>query len=228
MTQKYYEYSKNRGIDFLYYGNWQRNYAKMLVFITGLSQTLLNNTKNSLFLDVGTACGLIVKACQETKVFANCVGIDSSEYMLDLGKNKFGFKDGELVVCDIANDEIPIKDGSVYLLNCSNVLEHIEEKNYPKIFKEFQRVLNTNGKGIIIVPAAKQGLTIDQIKAGDNSHVTAKTTLWWKNTLKKYFKLEPEINDRFQKCKYSPSGDGKTFHDHYNIGWTLIGISKKQ
>lgn len=47
---------------------------------------------------------------------------------------------------------IGVKDHSVEVLHCRNVIHHIPEKDLPKLFAEFKRLLKHNGKLIISEP----------------------------------------------------------------------------
>jgi ubiquinone/menaquinone biosynthesis C-methylase UbiE len=230
MSKEMYERALSNGMDYNYFGKWQQNYAKMVMYLSRASVAVLNNSKNTVFLDVGTACGVILKAFKELELFQKCIGIDKSEYMINIGKEKHKLSNDELVVCDISKEKLPVDDKSVILLHCSHTLEFIEEEYYPHIFKEFKRVLHPNGIGLIILPAAKRGLTVADIKENSPSNKNVHSELWWNNQLAKYFntKQKKEINARFKSCKFSPTDNDKTFYDNYSLNWSILSFAHKK
>ena len=58
------------GVDYNFYGDWQRSYAKMVIAITDIIKAATDN-RDSLMVDIGCACGVTLRAFKETKVFGS-------------------------------------------------------------------------------------------------------------------------------------------------------------
>lgn len=216
---------EQNGVDYNAYGDWQINYAKMIIAITDILETASNN-KDSLMLDVGCACGVTLKAFKETAVFGHYLGIDISEYMITLGKETHDFKDGELLSIDISEEPIPLEDNSVTLLHCSHTLEHLNEDAIPMVIEEFHRVLHPDGFGLVVVPTIKPGHSKAKI-AEEETHLIIEPMNWWRSRFAKKFSVDGNIRKEFKKSPFGPSSDDTTtFYEHYNKGWTLYGLRK--
>lgn len=215
------------GVDYNFYGDWQADYAKMVIDITGILEAA-SNDQEALILDVGCACGVTLRGFKEAKVFGNHIGIDISEFMLDMGKETHGFDETELAQVDITKENIPLEDDTVTLLHCSHVLEHIEEETLEHIFDEFNRVLkHETGYGFLVIPTIKPGNPKSEIER-EESHVNIKTMAWWRKEIAKKFNINNEVRKKFKESKFSPIGDPEqNFYHFYNDGWTIFGITKK-
>ena len=64
--EEYYKRCKDKGIDYAFYGNWQKQYAKLVTFMTGI---YMMDYRNKSMLDIGTGCGVNLKAFKETNIF---------------------------------------------------------------------------------------------------------------------------------------------------------------
>lgn len=203
--EEYYYTAVNGGVDLNNFGFWQKNYAKMVIYITDIIQIAANN-KQSTILDIGCACGVALKGFKETKVFKNHIGVDISTYMINLGKQTHEFTDDELKITDITKEPLPCENDSVTLINCSGVIEHIAEDKLTFVFNEMYRVLNN--EGIIFIITNNDGINkIDTIKS-------------------KLYSV-PEINRNFQETKFGPSlYDKRTFYDHYKDMWSIVALKK--
>lgn len=213
------------GVDYNFYGDWQRSYAKMVIAITDIIK-VASNDKQSLLLDVGCACGVTLKGFKEISVFGNLMGVDISDYMIDLGKKTHGFTDDELKIVDITEEPLPVEDKSVTLLHCTHTLEHIPKEKLNYVLREFSRVLSDNGYGFIMVPAIKPGNS-KEIVENEETHFIVETINWWRARLAVLFSIDNTIRKEFKKSKFSPTGNDETFYDHYNKGWTIFGLRKK-
>jgi ubiquinone/menaquinone biosynthesis C-methylase UbiE len=214
------------GVDYNFYGDWQRSYAKMVIAITDIIKEAANN-KQSLLLDVGCACGVTLKGFREISVFGNIMGVDISDYMITLGKKTHEFTDDELRIVDITQELLPVEDNSVTLLHCTHTLEHIPKENLNYVLKEFKRVLSDSGYGFIMVPAIKPGNSKETV-GHEETHFIVETMNWWKTRLAKFFAIDNTIRKRFKESKFSPTGNEKTFYDYYNKGWTIFGLTQKK
>ena len=227
--EQYFKDRLENGINYVFYGDWQKNYAKLLISITDIVETAAND-RSALFVDLGTACGVNLLGVKELKVFGRVVGFDISEYMINLGKNRHGFSNDEMQVLDIATERLPLDDNSVTMIHCSHTLEHIDKNSLTFVFEEINRVLAEDGVGVIVIPAVKVGMSKDEIELGDQTHINVQTENWWQYQIKKFFDIDPTIRDNFKENKFSPSMDknAPSFYETYSKEWTLFGIRKKK
>ena len=234
--KEFYERAiSQEGVDYNFYGDWQKSYAKMVISITNILKAASDN-RNSMLLDIGCACGVTLRGFKETKVFNRCVGVDISDYMLDLGKETHSFNDSEMIKVDITEEPLPFDDNSVTLLNCSHVLEHIPEDKLDFVMDEFHRVLEPEtGYGFIVIPAIKPGNPKSEVER-EESHVNIQTMNWWRVRLAKRFTIDNSIRKAFKESEFSPVMIGgteeerkeKNFYSFYNAGWTLFGLRKEK
>ena len=61
--KEYYDRCKAKGIDYAFYGNWQKQYTKLVVF---MSQIYMMDYRDKAMLDIGCACGVNLRAFKET------------------------------------------------------------------------------------------------------------------------------------------------------------------
>jgi ubiquinone/menaquinone biosynthesis C-methylase UbiE len=100
----------------------------------------------SIFLDVGCGSGY---AMQKAKNNKQC-----EVYGIDPTPNKHGvkFENSNLNIIQGTAELIPYPDLTYDVVYCSHVIEHVN--NISKSLSEFDRVLKSNGKVIIIVPTS--------------------------------------------------------------------------
>lgn len=106
----------------------------------------LSGTENEI-LDCGCGCGCLLKYL---KIYGNVKGIDYSARALAYSKKNF---DGDLVQSDLLK-KVELPDESVDLAIALDVIEHLEDDELG--LKNIRRVLKTNGKLLVTVPAFKQ------------------------------------------------------------------------
>ena len=218
---------EQEGVDYNFYGDWQRSYAKMVISITDIIKTAADD-RESLIVDVGCACGVTLRAFKEANVFGHHLGVEISDYLINHGKPTHGFSDDEMIQCDITEDKLPLGDNTVTLLHCTHTLEHVTEDKLDFIIKEFKRVLNPDGFGFVVVPAIKPG-NPKEVVAHEETHFIVQTMNWWRAKFAKYFKIDNGIRKAFKESKFGPTvGDESTFYDHYNAGWTIFGLRKEK
>jgi len=211
-----------KGIDYNYYGEWQRQYAKLVIYVTDFLRRV--DHQNRTLLDVGTACGVNLRAFRELLIFDTLIGIDLSEYMIELGRETHKFNEKELIVAP--STEIPVEDESVDLLHCSQLFEHLDITEIDDTLHEFKRVLSPDGIGFITLAAASENVSVEHIKSVDESHITAETRKWWEHQFKGMFNLDRNAIHRFKTAGFSPSQNDENFYTHYADEWSLYVISK--
>ena len=118
--KEYYERCRDKGIDYIFYGSWQKQYAKLVVFMTEIYKM---DYRDKAMLDIGIVCGVNLKAFKETRIFDKYYGIDISEYFINLGKEKLDFSEDELRI--IKSTELPFKNNSIDFIHCSQLFEHL-------------------------------------------------------------------------------------------------------
>jgi ubiquinone/menaquinone biosynthesis C-methylase UbiE len=232
--KEYYDRCKAKGIDYVFYGNWQKQYTKLVVF---MSQIYMMDYQDKAMLDIGCACGVNLKAFKETKIFDQYYGIDISEYLINLGKEKLGLSNDELRVG--ISTELPFDNESIDFIHCSQLFEHLEKDDILKTIDEIERVIIKGGKVFITLDAIRPGRNKKTVLAQDVSHVTAKDKEWWHSILKNKFDIEPDVNQKFMKGKFYPGGSDdldpnkegdnkrRTFYDHYNNEWSVFILKGK-
>ena len=222
----YYKYARTRGIDYNFYGDWQKNYAKMVINVC----EVIRHTEKAKpsFLDVGCACGVNTRAFKELNMFGSVRGCDPSEFMIDLGRKTHGFTEEELFVAS-GQQLTSVKNKSIDFIHCANVLEHCTEDVIRRIFNEFNRVLTEEGLIFLIFPAIRDEQSKEKMEAIESNitHVTIKDVAWWDRLLKRQFEIDYDVYDKFKEDKHSPDNSNKTFYDYYNEEWTLFLLTRR-
>jgi len=225
--KEYFEYQQSKeGVDITFYGNWQRDFAKLLIEIADLKSD--PGKEWSTILDVGCACGINLRGIDELSIFSKLYGTDISNYLINtvIPTLPFHANDYTDFFCTPSWDLSMINDNSIDLLTCTHVLEHLPDKEKLYItLAEFKRVLHPNGKIVIIIPVAK--------KEPDNSdtlslHKLVHTGKWWNKLFTRNFKSESfKARIAFKKSKLKPDRDGeKTFYEEYT-NWEIFRLIQK-
>jgi ubiquinone/menaquinone biosynthesis C-methylase UbiE len=232
--KEYYERCVKKGIDYAYYGNWQKQYTKLVIFMTELYKL---DYRDKAMLDIGCACGVNLVAFKETHIFDEYHGIDISEYLINLGKEKHKFTDDELTVGD--STDLPFKDNTMDFVHCTQLLEHLDIKKVEKTIIEIHRVLRKDKKAFITLNAIKRGQKPTDVYSQDPSHIIAEKESWWSNLFSKHFNIYPDTEHKWKKGKFYPGdrndldpkkeGENKrrTFYDHYKNDWSTFILIKK-
>lgn len=170
--EQYYEEHIREGLDYLSHGHWQQAYARMVTDAT--LQGMMY--REPVMVDVGCACGSVLKGFKDLGVYKRVLGIDMSAHMIMLGRRHFGFTEDELVCGSAAN--IPLPDNSVTLLQSGQVLEHIPCECIDDLFAEFYRVLAPGGRMFHNLAAIRHGNS-PSIHFGDPTHVNVQPAAYW-------------------------------------------------
>jgi SAM-dependent methyltransferase len=169
----YYEEHRIGGLDYLEYGDWQRNYAKWIVEALDL--------KGKTVLDVGCACGSIANGFAEQGTLVS--GIDPNEHMISLGRQKW--LKGTLKICDAVNLHY-WGDKTFDFIHSAQVFEHFKPEHVPLILKEIHRVTKDGGRMFFALDTTemyeRQGRKIED---EDPTHYCVKPQAWWKKLLAK-------------------------------------------
>ena len=234
--KEYYERCKDKGIDYIFYGNWQKQYAKLVTFMTEIYKM---DYRDKAMLDIGCACGVNLRAFKETRIFDHYYGIDISEFLINLGKEKLGLSESELRIGK--SSDLPFKNNTIDFIHCSQLFEHLTHDEVLDTIQEMKRVLVKDGKAFITLDAVKQGRDKKKVLEQDPSHITAKDKSWWASLLIKGFDVQDDVktNYIFKKGSFYPGGlfdldptkEGenkrRTFYDHYKGEWSVFILKGK-
>jgi ADP-heptose:LPS heptosyltransferase/2-polyprenyl-3-methyl-5-hydroxy-6-metoxy-1,4-benzoquinol methylase len=171
--EQYYKEHRMAGLDYLTFDGWQREYGRW--FVESL------NLKRKRVLDVGCACGAILRGLGEASAVVQ--GVDVNEYMINLGRLKWPDMAGLMFVCDAVNLHV-FADHSWDAIHSNQVAEHWKPELVPFILKELWRVSR---------PGAIFFCTLDteelfarqnrQMEGEDPTHVCIRPMKWWHEQL---------------------------------------------
>ena len=217
-NQAYYEEHRAAGLDYLGHGYWQQSYARMIA-----QATLQAEEPEAVFFDAGCACGSILQGFKSTGIFHLVYGMDRSEYMVEIGREHFGFVRFEIVAGDIACTAF--EEETVSLIHCAQVLEHVPADHMGRVVGEFARILQPGGRAFICLDAIKHGETAEKYSS-DPTHVNLQPTAYWTRLFEQAGLLfDREAYDRFVRSALGPTrGDPRTWFQSYPDWsvWTLI------
>ena len=77
--KEYFDYQQSR-MDLTFYGNWQKDFGKLIIELTDLKSD--PGKEWVTVLDVGCAVGLNLRAIDELGIFSRLIGTDISNYLI--------------------------------------------------------------------------------------------------------------------------------------------------
>lgn len=167
--ERYYDEHRSAGLDYLGFGDWQRQYGRWLVESLGL--------KRKRLLDVGCACGAVLRGLGEAKAVVK--GVDVNEHMIALGRAKWPDMARLLFVCDAVNLH-PFGDATWDAIHSAQVAEHWRPELVPHIFAELRRVTVPGGLFFCVMDTeelyARQGRKPER---EDPTHACIRPMRWW-------------------------------------------------
>ena len=136
----------------------------------------IKNINPSSIADIGCGHNEFIQECKKVfNIKAN--GVD------------FACPSSDIQACATS---LPFKNKEYDVITSYDMLEHIPEKELPKVFKEFSRV---SERFIFIICTKRSIITINE----DILHICKKPPIWW---VEKIVKFGSEINDiNFKKGK---------------------------
>ena len=212
---RFYQEHVAAGLDYLVCGEWHYAYARMVT-----KATLQHTYANPALFDGGCACGALLNAFDKTFVYDRVFGVDPSQTMINLGREKFRFGDDVMRVGSI--DKIEASDASFTLVNTSQVMEHISDDILDATLAEFNRILVSGGRMFHHYDALKHGEASDAYDF-DPTHVNIKPTSYWAaKFVGAGFLPDFESYDRFVLSNETLTGDNtsKSFFQEYR-NWSV-------
>lgn len=119
---------------------WQTNKQLDYMQAPTAQAVIRHSNPNDLILDVGVSDGRLLKEIPDRQLY----GVDISLDCLRRAKNH-----GIVVACARA-ESLPYEDEMFHLVNCSDVLEHVQDLN--AVVRELYRVLKPGGFLVVRVP----------------------------------------------------------------------------
>ncbi len=172
-TAAYYEEHCRAGLDYLGFGDWQRQYGRWLSDVLGWG--------GQQVLDVGCACGSIARGFKEAGVLIH--GVDLCEPMIQKGRDKWPDMAASLSVCDAVNLHL-FTDATWHGLHSAQAAEHWKPELVPFILRELARVTRPGGFFFCALDTvelfARQNRSME---TEDPTHICIKTLPWWHERL---------------------------------------------
>lgn len=228
--QAYYEEHRDNGLDYRGHGWWQQSYARMVQQVFP-ARTLpvpppapAGSEKPATYvavLDIGCACGSILAGFRGAGL-GPVVGVEVNPYMVDLGREDFGFSAEELRLRP--GHDTGLADASVALVHSAQVFEHIAEAELPGVLTEMRRVMLPGAAAFLCLDAVKDGQTAEMYQ-GDPTHITLKSTAWWLALFEKHgFVFDVEAYERFARAPQTVEERGAgTFFEAYT-NWSVFTL----
>jgi SAM-dependent methyltransferase len=167
--RQYYEEHKLAGLDYLGFGDWQRQYGRWLVESLGL--------RGQRLLDVGCACGAILRGLGEAGAIVQ--GVDINEHMVQLGREKWPDMAPLLFICDAVNLHL-FADGSWDAVHTAQVAEHWKPALVPHVLRELARIVRPGGLWFCALDTEelfrRQGRRLEE---EDPMHLCIRPLGWW-------------------------------------------------
>lgn len=171
--REYYEEHKAAGLDYLGFGDWQRRYGRWLARAF--------HWQGQRVLDVGCACGAILRGLGEAGIVVQ--GVDINEYAISLGRQQWPDMAPLLFVCDAVNLHL-FADGVWDGIHTAQVAEHWKPELAPFILREFHRVVRPGGLLFCALDTtelfARNQRSLDR---EDPTHICVRPLAWWHEQL---------------------------------------------
>jgi SAM-dependent methyltransferase len=172
--RRYYEEHRAAGLDYLAFGEWQKQYGRWFVQSLGL--------KGKRLLDVGCACGAVLRGLGEAGAVVQ--GVDVNEHAIALGRAKWPDMARLLSVCDAVNLH-PFADGNCDAIHAAQVAEHWKAELVPHILAELHRISVPGGLLFCALDTeelvARQGR---RSELEDPTHACIRPLAWWHERLR--------------------------------------------
>jgi 2-polyprenyl-3-methyl-5-hydroxy-6-metoxy-1,4-benzoquinol methylase len=170
--EAYYREHKEAGLDYLAFGPWQQQYGRWFVECFGL--------KGKRVLDLGCACGSILRGLGEAGAFA--CGVDVSEHMVRLAVEAHPHLSAVMRVGDAAELGELYGPQTFDAIHCAQVAEHWKPEKVVTILRECRRVLRPGGLFFVCLDTTemyeRQGRKLEN---EDPTHWCVRPVKWWQD-----------------------------------------------
>eukprot|EP00475_Leptophrys_vorax_P021232 TRINITY_DN28958_c0_g1_i5.p1 TRINITY_DN28958_c0_g1~~TRINITY_DN28958_c0_g1_i5.p1 ORF type:complete len:389 (+),score=-31.27 TRINITY_DN28958_c0_g1_i5:135-1169(+) len=171
--RQYYEEHQRAGLDYLNFGEWQQRYGRWFVESFGF--------QGKRVLDVGCACGSILRGLGQAGAVVE--GIDLSEHMIELGRQKWPDMAPLLNVADAANLQ-RFGNSGWHAIHSAQVAEHWEPTQVPRILRELNRIVAPGGLFFCALDTEELFARQNRdMSTEDPTHICVKPRAWWTEQL---------------------------------------------
>jgi len=143
-----------------------------------LNPVLSQIENNSTLLDIGTGSGKMLEILS-TEKNVNCIGTDTSEYMLKEAKLKLQDTDTKLVLTQ-KGMSLPFDKNSFDYITICSVFFHLEKSEIENMLNEYLQLIKKNGKIIVLTPTGNNNLL--QLSKHHFSFKNITIYVWYKAT----------------------------------------------
>lgn len=164
MSQKYFYPDTNDQITVVlikqkepFTGYWEKSEENVLKLIENTIQIHIADSPNSWLLDSGCGTGRLLPKFQ--KNFGHILAIDPDSTQIERAKQlvqECGFSD-KVVFQTASVEELEWKEGSIDVILCSHILQHVNTETVHRILQKFSHVLKKEGLLFIMTTHSKQG-----------------------------------------------------------------------
>lgn len=127
--------------------SWYRSFLNPVINEIGTEGKLL---------DIGTGSGKLIQIVSNEKNI-DCIGVDTNSEMLEEAKIKLKGTNTSLLKIK-ANTKLPLNDYSFRVVTICSVLFHLKKEDIDFMLNDVQRILEKNGKIIVLTPTGNGNL----------------------------------------------------------------------
>ncbi|HPH52023.1 MAG: class I SAM-dependent methyltransferase [Candidatus Portnoybacteria bacterium] len=131
--------------------NYYKSHNFIIRFIENLRKKtiikMLNPQNDDKIIELGCGAGNLMEAIKSAR---ELVGIDLSDFLLNLARSKKYFVNTKLIKGNIENLPEEIVNDKFDKIYCSEVLEHVEHPE--QVLKEIKKIIKKNGILIVSIP----------------------------------------------------------------------------
>lgn len=147
---KYSRYNVNR---FMKFSKFFSKIQETPWYRSFLNPVINEITTEGKLLDIGTGSGKLIQILSDEKII-HCIGVDTNQEMLNEAQKKLKGTNTSLLKIK-ANTKLPFNDNSFSYVTICSVLFHLKKEEIDFILNDIQRILEKNGKIIVLTPTGK-------------------------------------------------------------------------
>lgn len=134
---------------------------------------IIRNSNPGVIVDIGTGLGLLVECASRWGI--SCVGLEGSEYAVQVAKKRFPTLD---IRCNLLNEKLPFGDNSIGTVVLHQVIEHLNERTAIHVLQDTLRILKSGGTILVFSPSS-----YNKAQRLDPAHVNLYSPSRLRNTL---------------------------------------------